>query len=210
MGRDPRDRPLVGVSHDARGSGGILSNTPSEVVFDDNPRRNSLLFSVHLWNPEGEEPSTIRDVLHRHKEIQHYSRAANHILRQQQAHHLRHVIRKLADELPEGVRRRADIRALEGRGCATQMHIVRPLAPSLDTDNHTKDVDFGTEGISARWETGLEDTRKAIAHAPWTGDFDPIEGVLLHQPPREGPMTVDPAEMTSLTRTEGPGAEMAG
>jgi hypothetical protein len=33
--------------------GGILSNTPTEVIFDDIPRRNSLIFAVHLWNPEG-------------------------------------------------------------------------------------------------------------------------------------------------------------
>jgi predicted acylesterase/phospholipase RssA len=31
--------------------GGILSNTPTEAVFDDNPRRDSVIFSVHLWNP---------------------------------------------------------------------------------------------------------------------------------------------------------------
>jgi NTE family protein len=44
--------------------GGILSNTPTEAIFDDNPRHNSLIFAVHMWNPMGVEPETIWEVLH--------------------------------------------------------------------------------------------------------------------------------------------------
>ena len=44
---------LSGRSHRRRAywDGGILSNTPAEAIFDDNPRRNSLIFAVHMWNP---------------------------------------------------------------------------------------------------------------------------------------------------------------
>jgi NTE family protein len=199
--------PAVRINGELYWDGGILSNTPSEVVFDDNPRRSSLIFSVHLWNPEGEEPSTIWQVLHRHKDIQYSSRVANHILRQQQAHRLRHVIQKLASELPADVRGRSQIRELESWGCSTQMHIVRLLAPSLEGDDQNKDVDFSTEGIAARWKAGLEDARKAVARAPWIGDFDPLEGVFLHQPPWAGKMTMDAEKMTSLTRTDDPTLE---
>ena len=63
------------------------------------------------------------------------------------------------------------------------------------------------EGIRARWDAGLEDARKAIAHAPWSGEFDPLEGVFLHQPPWEDNMTVNPADLARLTRTDGPRVE---
>ena len=43
--------PAVRVDGELYWDGGILSNTPTEAVFDDNPRRNSLIFSVHMWNP---------------------------------------------------------------------------------------------------------------------------------------------------------------
>ena len=66
--------------------GGILSNTPTERIFDDHPRRNSLIFAVHLWNPTGDEPETIWEILHRHKDIQYSSRIASHIVRQREAH----------------------------------------------------------------------------------------------------------------------------
>jgi NTE family protein len=49
--------PAVRVNGELYWDGGILSNTPTEVVFDDNPRRDSLIFTVHLWNPLGTEPS---------------------------------------------------------------------------------------------------------------------------------------------------------
>ncbi|MGB7578779.1 MAG: patatin-like phospholipase family protein, partial [Pseudolabrys sp.] len=48
--------PGVRIDGELYWDGGILSNTPTEVIFDDNPRRNSLIFAVHLWNPMGDEP----------------------------------------------------------------------------------------------------------------------------------------------------------
>ena len=45
--------PAVRIDGELYWDGGILSNTPTEVIFDDDPRRNSLIFAVHLWNPDG-------------------------------------------------------------------------------------------------------------------------------------------------------------
>jgi NTE family protein len=162
--------------------GGILSNTPSEIVFDDNPRRNSLIFAVHMWNPEGPEPVTMWDVMHRQKDIQYSSRVASHIARQRQTHRLRHVVKELGAMLPPDVRNTAVARDLIEYGCSTQMHVVRLLAPRLDSEDQTKDVDFSPAGIRKRWAAGYANTRRAIESAPWEGEFDPIEGVILHEP----------------------------
>jgi NTE family protein len=165
--------------------GGILSNTPTEVIFDDNPRRNSLIFAVHVWNPVGPEPRTMGDVLHRQKDIQYSSRVASHIARQLQTHRLRHVIKELLAYVPENVRNSEEVRELAGWGCLTRMHVVRLLAPQLDNEDHTKDVDFSPSGIRRRWEAGYAGTRAAIAQAPWQGEFDALEGVVLHEPRAE-------------------------
>ena len=76
--------PAVRIDGELYWDGGILSNTPVEAVFDDYPRRNSLVFAVHIWNPNGSEPETIRQVLNRQKDIQYSSRAVTHIMRQKQ------------------------------------------------------------------------------------------------------------------------------
>jgi len=161
--------------------GGILSNTPTEAVFDDNPRKNSLIFAVHLWNPHGSESTTMAEVMNRHKDVQYSSRIASKIVRQQQAHRLRHVINQLAARLPEGERSNPAVRELMSYGCPTRMRVVRLLAPQLERETHTKDIDFSPSGIMRRWDAGYVHTQSMLARRPWEGEFDPLAGVVLHE-----------------------------
>lgn len=173
--------PAVRIDGELYWDGGILSNTPTEAVFDDNPRRNSLIFAVHLWNPIGAEPTTMAEVLNRHKDVQYSSRIASQIARQQQAHRLRHVINQLATRLPESERIDPVVKELIGYGCPTRMHVVRLLAPQLDRETHTKDIDFSPSGIMRRWDAGYAHTRSVLERTPWVGEFDPLAGVVLHE-----------------------------
>ncbi|MBK1659921.1 patatin-like phospholipase family protein [Paracraurococcus ruber] len=173
--------PAIRIDGELYWDGGVLSNTPVEVVFDDNPRRNSLVFAVHIWNPRGPEPETINQVLHREKDLRYASRAASHILRQQQIHRLRHIIADLALRLPAEQRLSPEVQAMAAHGCLTRMDVVRLLAPGLDNEDHTKDIDFSRAGIQARWAAGLEDTRRALERRPWEQQADPLDGFLLHE-----------------------------
>jgi NTE family protein len=173
--------PAVRIDGDLYWDGGILSNTPTEAVFDDNPRKDSLIFSVHLWNPLGSEPTTMAEVFNRHKDVQYSSRIASQIVRQQQIHRLRHVINQLAARLPEAERNSAAARELASYGCQTRMHVVRLLAPQLDRETHTKDIDFSPDGIMQRWDAGYAHTKSVLARAPWVGEFDPLSGVVFHE-----------------------------
>jgi len=183
--------PPVRIDGELYWDGGILSNTPTEVVFDDVPRRDSLIFAVHLWNPLGAEPATMADVLNRHKDVQYSSRIMSHIQRQQQAHRLRHVINQLAARLTERERNNPEVRELIGYGCQTRMHVVRLLAPQLDRETHTKDIDFSPRGIMQRWEAGYSHTKAALEHASWAGEFDPLSGVILHEQVEPMPMVAE-------------------
>ena len=173
--------PPVRIDGDLYWDGGILSNTPVEAIFDDTPRRNSLVFAVHVWNSEGEEPESVWQVMHRQKEIQYSSRAITHIARQKQIHRLRHIIAELAKRLPEEERQSNEVREMAHYGCLTRMHVLRLLAPRLAGEDQTKDIDFSRAGIRKRWEAGLADARQALDAAPWEGNVDPIEGFYLHE-----------------------------
>jgi NTE family protein len=174
--------PAVEIDGEHYWDGGILSNTPTEVVFDDNPRRSSLIFAVHMWNPIGPVPTNIWEVLNRQKDVQYSSRISSHISRQQQAHRLRHVINQLVKHLPDDQRKSDVVKELASYGCPTQMHVMRLLAPQLDAESHTKDMDFSPSGIRMRWDAGYEATMRALKQAPWQREFDPLDGVLLHEP----------------------------
>jgi NTE family protein len=173
--------PPVRIEGELYWDGGILSNTPTEAVLDDSPRKDSVIFSVHLWNPVGPEPTTMADVLNRHKDVQYSSRIASQIARHQQSHRLRHVINQLASRLPESERSKPEVRELLSYGCQTRMHVVQLLAPQLDHEDHTKDIDFSPAGIKQRWEAGYAHTKAVIAREPWLGQFDPLSGVILHE-----------------------------
>jgi NTE family protein len=160
--------------------GGIYSNTPIEAVLDDKPRRDSLIFAVNVWHQQASEPTSIWEVLSRQKDIQFASRADSHIARQKQIHHLRHVIRELTKELPAARQADRKVKELASWGCGTQMHVAHLLAPRLESEDHTKDIDFSANGICARREAGHADTMRMIARAPWRSPADPIEGVIEH------------------------------
>ena len=174
--------PAVRIDGELYWDGGILSNTPTERIFDDRPRRNSLIFAVHLWNPTGEEPTTIWEILNRHKDIQYSSRIASHIVRQREAHKLRHVITNLLEYVPEKEKQDPLLKELAQYKCDTRMHVVRLLAPRLDNESHTKDIDFSPAGIRTRWETGYTDTNRALERQAWIGEFGLLDGVILHEP----------------------------
>ena len=78
--------------------------------------------------------------------------------------------------MPEHVRATPAVRELAAYGCATRMHVVRLLAPRLDDENHTKDIDFSPSGIRMRWEAGYNNTRDVLERAPWEKEIDPRRG----------------------------------
>jgi NTE family protein len=173
--------PAVRIDGEPYWDGGIYSNTPIEAVLDDRPRRDSVIFAVNVWRPDGDEPQSIWEVMGRQKDIQYASRADSHITRQKQIHHLRHVVRELARRLPAKQRESAAIKELASWGCGTVMHVIPLLASRLDGDDQTKDIDFTAAVVRARWQAGLDDTLRVIERAPWSAAVDPIEGVIVYR-----------------------------
>ena len=177
----PPGFPAVRIDGELYWDGGILSNTPVEAVFDDNPRQSAVVFVVHIWNPSGPEPATLPQVSNRMKDVQYSSRARSHVTRQKQLHRLRHIIAELAARLPAAERAKPEVREMTGFGCLTQMHIVRLLAPGLAGETHLKDIDFSPAGIAERWKAGHDHTTEVVAKAPWTENVGALEGLILHE-----------------------------
>ncbi|MEO8279725.1 MAG: patatin-like phospholipase family protein [Ideonella sp.] len=170
----------VRVGGEAFWDGGIFSNTPIEAVFDDHPRRNSLIFSVSVWHQQGPEPSSINEVLARQKDIQYASRHEGQIAQQKQIHHLRHVIRALSQQLDAPTARTPAVRELAGWGCGTTMHVAHLEAPRLSAEDASKDIDFSANGIRLRSEAGRRDTLEMLDRADWLKPHDPLAGVIEH------------------------------
>jgi NTE family protein len=177
----PPGFPAVRIDGEAYWDGGLYSNTPMEVVFEEEPRHDSLIFEANVWQPTGPEPDSLWQVLGREKDIRYASRADSHIAREKQIHHLRRVIRELAGHVTPDERAKAQVRKLDAWGCHTTMHVVRLLAPALGSEDYWKDIDFSAAGIQRRWQAGLDDARRMIEAAPWLAPVDPMEGVAVYE-----------------------------
>ena len=116
----------------------------------------------------------------RQKDIQFASRADSHIARQKQIHRLRHVIRELTRKVPASRHGDEDVRQLTSWGCGTTMHVAHLVAPRLEGEDSTKDIDFSPTGIQARRAAGYADTLDMIRRAPWQAPVETIEGVIEH------------------------------
>ena len=116
----------------------------------------------------------------REKDIKYASRASNHISRQKQIHHLRHVILELAKEIPEEQRNSPKVKELVSWGCQTIMHVVHLVASGITGEDQLKDIDFTPAGINNRRQAGYADTRRMLDLSPWSAPVDPIEGVIIH------------------------------
>lgn len=173
--------PAVRLGDALYWDGGILSNTPVEAIFDDESRRDSIVFVVHMWRPQGDDPRSIWEVANRQKDLQYASRADSHIRRQRQIHRLRHVIAELAARLPDELMHDPAVQELQGYGCTTRMHVVRLLAPRLENEDHLKDIDFSEESVASRLEAGRQDMAQVLHEAPWLETTDPLEGFVIHE-----------------------------
>jgi NTE family protein len=176
----PISFPAVRIDGDPYWDGGIYSNTPIEAVFDDNPRRDSVVFADQMWHSSGPEPQTFLDVLSREKDIQFASREVSHIARQQVIHRLRHVVGELVRFIPEDQRDTPEVKELAAYGCKTFMHIVRLNAPYIEGEGNSRDYDFTREGIRLRWKAGHDDTARVLEQRPWEAEVDPMVGAVVH------------------------------
>ena len=94
---------------------------------------------------------------------------------------LRHVIRELTKQLPADKQADSYVKELAAFGCNTTMHVAHLVAPRLEGEDHTKDIDFTATGVHARREAGYTDTLRMIERSPWRAPTDPIEGVIEHR-----------------------------
>ena len=122
--------PAVRIDGEPYWDGGIYSNTPIEAVLDDKPRRDSLIFAVNVWHPDGPEPESIWQVMgareghpvreprrQPHRAAEADPPPAPRHPRAHQAHSCR------------GKQDDASVKELASWGCGTTMHVARLLAP---------------------------------------------------------------------------------
>ena len=176
----PPGFPPIRIDGQLYWDGGLFSNTPLEIVLDEEPRVNTLCFMVDLWSATGPEPQTLDQVQTRQKDVIYASRSKSHIDDYMRIHNLRRNVRALYDALPPEAKSAAAVREMSAFGCDTTMHIVRLPYAGRDWNMASKDVNFSRGSIEWRWDQGYGDATRAIQQAAWLRPVAPHVGVVVH------------------------------
>jgi NTE family protein len=173
--------PAVLVDGEYYWDGGIFSNSPVEVVFDEYRRRSSLVFAVQIWHTRGPRPQSLAHAFMRQKDIMFGSRSRTHITRQAELHRMRRIIHELIDMLPQESRENPRVKELAGWGCTTTMHLVEINAQPFAGESNARDFDFSRAAVEARWQAGYADTCRMLERRPWEDPIDPATEITVYQ-----------------------------
>ena len=177
----PPGFPPVQIGKATYWDGGIYSNTPIDIVLDDAERRDTLCFMIDLWDPTEKEPASIAEAITRQKDIQYASRSAEHLEDHERMQNLRRAIQILSKHLPAKDRKSATVKKLLDLGCSSTINIVRLIMKALPHDNQNKDIDFARATIEARWQAGLHDAARALAHKSWLAPLPAHIAMVVHE-----------------------------
>jgi NTE family protein len=178
--------PPVEIDGEWYWDGGIVSNTPLDVIIDQLPRRSTLCFMVDLFDSLGPLPQVMEDVEARRKDITYASRSERSIAAHQANHNLRRAIMTLWEALSPEAQKDPHLNALGDLGCTTRMHIVHLKHQSEPGELSSKDYEFSAASAWEHQERGYRDTRRRLAHPTWLDPVPPDVGVVVHElPPAE-------------------------
>ncbi|MDI9818384.1 MULTISPECIES: patatin-like phospholipase family protein [unclassified Legionella] len=176
----PEGFPAINVDGVHYWDGGIVNNTPIEVILNDLPRVSTLCFMIHLFDPESKEPATMDEVLTKKKDIIYASNHKRAIQSFCEAHDLRHAITQLYDFLPEELKHTPKVKEIRAMGCKTIMTLVKFHRHEQETDLSSKDYAFSSVAIAEGIKSGYEQGMAALKESAWLQPVSEDVGAVLY------------------------------
>ncbi len=172
--------PAVEIDGELWWDGGVVSNTPLEVLLESTPRRDTLALQVDLWSARGPAPRDVMDVLERHKDIQYSSRTRLNTDAVARRQRLRNALGALLariprEELPKGVL--ADLQPLL---CDRVFNIIQLIYQSKPYEEQYKDYAFDPRTMREHWNAGRTDMLETLAQPDFFALPERSLGVVTH------------------------------
>ena len=173
--------------------GGVVSNTPLWYVLDSLPPMRALIFQVDLFSATGELPRDLEQVMERHKDIIYSSKTRFNTTRVRELQQLRNPLHRLLQKLPEDLRLDPDVKALRELSSGTHIDIVHFINRHCAYSSFSKDYEFSRAAMLQRWEAGLEDVRRSVAHPEWLKRSQLAEGIRTYDLTRDAVQSAEEA-----------------
>jgi NTE family protein len=160
----PPGFPPVEIEGEYYWDGGLVSNTPLQWVVDGQPRRDTLVFQVDLWDARGDVPRTMAQVLTRHKEIVYSSRTRANSDRVRQLQQMRNTLAILLERLPAQLRTGPEFEILNSASIRKVYNLVHLIYRAQGYEGDSKDYEFSRVSMHTHWRSGYNDTVRTLRH----------------------------------------------
>jgi NTE family protein len=157
--------------------GGLISNTPLDWVLGSQPRYDTLVFQVDLWNARGELPKDMIEVEVRHKEIIYSSRNRAATDRYQQIQKLRIAFTNLLKRMPQELRDSEEAKMLLAESDDKVCNIAHLIYRARPYEGIAKDFEFSRRTMEEHWQTGYRNAQETLTHPEVLELPDRLEGV---------------------------------
>jgi NTE family protein len=176
----PPGFPAVEVEGKLYWDGGISTNSPGTYALTNRCPKDLLLFTVHLFDSYGLNPTTLDEVLKRKKDIEYSSRFKKILELYKENHALKNNIRLLSEQIPKNKKLSPEIKQCIAKGHESTISIVRFLYEADGTQLSSKDYEFSEKSINERIARGYRDAKKALKDSPWLTEVSETEGIAIH------------------------------
>jgi NTE family protein len=166
--------------------GGIVSNSPLWYVLDNAPPMRALIVQVDLFSATGSLPRDLDEVMARRKDIVYSSKTRFNTTRVRELQRLRSSLHRLLAKVPADLRDDDDVKALERMCRCTHIDIMHLINRRDGHSASFKDYEFSRASMRWRWDAGLEDMRRSVAHPEWLKRSQLAEGIQVYDLAREG------------------------
>jgi NTE family protein len=159
--------------------GGIVSNSPLWYILDNAPPMRALIVQVDLFSARGGLPRDLDQVMERRKDIMYSSKTRFNTTRVRELQRLRSALHRLLGKLPADLKDDPDVKTLERMCHCTHIDILHLINRRGGYSSSAKDYEFSRATMRWRWNAGLEDVRRSIAHPEWMKRSQLAEGIRV-------------------------------
>jgi NTE family protein len=181
----PPALPMVKIGTDHFWDGGIVSNTPLQHLLDQDDRINTLIFQIDLFSARGMLPRDLEDVMARHKDIMYSSRTRYNTDVYRRIHTWKKRLHLALDKVPEDRLSDEERKFKEELADMPEITILQMIYQQKAYEGHAKDHEFSGTSMREHWQSGYEDTKRALRRKDWLTMPPHGAGIVVHDVHRE-------------------------
>ena len=163
----PPGFPAVEIDGRHYWDGGLVSNSPLQVVLAAPNQRPLCIYQVDLYQSRDGLPQTMSAVEQREREIRFSSRTRLNTDEFRARHALSQAARRLQHRLPDEFRNDPDLAMLVEAGPAYPVSLMHLIYRHADHESGSKDYEFSRLSMSEHWAAGMADAKRTLSHKSW-------------------------------------------